>query len=60
MSRSVTTETVEEYLARGGQIQKIEQGISGDPMLKFNNVTLEQRIAMQKRRTYTANKRLAK
>ena len=60
MSQSVTTETVEEYLARGGQIQTIEQGISGDPMLKFNNVSLEQRIAMQKRRTYRANKRLAK
>lgn len=52
MTRSRTTETVEEFIARGGEIQEIPQGVSGDPMLKFNNVTLAERIAIQKRKTY--------
>ena len=56
MTRSRTTETVEDFLARGGKIQKIPQGESGDPMLKFNNVTLAERIAIQKRKTYRAKK----
>jgi hypothetical protein len=57
MPRSVTCESVEEYLARGGVIQEIPQGVSGDPWLKFNNVPLDQRIAMQKRKTYATKKR---
>ena len=55
MSRSATTETVEEFLARGGKIQKVETGESGDPALKFNNIPLDERIRAQKRKTYTAN-----
>ena len=61
MSQSVTTESVEEFLARGGVIQQIEQGVSGDrSLMGFNNIPLSERIAMQKRRTYRANKKLAK
>lgn len=56
MRRSVTYESVEDFLERGGEIKKIPQGVSGDPMLKFNNVPLDQRIAMQKRKTYRAKK----
>lgn len=56
MTRSRTTETVEEFIARGGEIQEIPQGVSGDAMLKFNNVTLAERIAIQKRKTYRAKK----
>ena len=56
MPRSVTFESVEEFLERGGEIQKIPQGVSGDPMLKFNNVPQAQRIAIQKRKTYRAKK----
>ena len=54
MSQNPTTETVEEFLARGGKIQKIEQGESGDPALKFNNIPLDQRIRAQKKKTYLA------
>ena len=55
MPRSVTFESVEEFMARGGKIQKIPQGESGDPMLKFNNVPLSERIARQKAKTYRAS-----
>lgn len=54
MSRSRTTETVEEFLARGGEIQEIPQGVTGDVALKFNNVPLDQRIRWQKKKTYQA------
>lgn len=54
MSQSAITETVEEFLARGGKIQKIEQGESGDPALKFNNIPLDERIRAQKKKTYLA------
>lgn len=55
MSQNRGIETVEQFLARGGVIQEIEQGVSGDMSLKFNNVPLEERIRAQKRKTYTAN-----
>lgn len=54
MSRSATTETVEEFLARGGKIQKVETGQSGDPALKFNNIPIDERIRLQKKKTYLA------
>ena len=51
-------ETVEEFLARGGKIQKIEQGESGDMSLKFNH-SLKDRIRRQKEKTWeVARKRL--
>lgn len=56
MPRSVTYESVEDFLERGGEIKKIPQGVSGDAMLKFNNVPLAQRIAIQKRKTYKEGK----
>jgi len=60
MSQSVTTESVEEFLARGGKIQKIEQGQSGDPALRFN-CPLKERIKRQKEKTWeVARKRLHK
>ena len=61
MSQNPTTESVEEFLARGGKIQKVEQGQSGDPTLKFNNIPLDERIRAQKKKTYlAAQKRLQK
>ena len=57
MSQSVTTESVEEFLARGGKIQKIEQGQSGDPALKFNNIPLDERIRAQKKKTFLASRK---
>ena len=54
MSQSATTETVEEFLARGGKIQKIKTGQSGDAALKFNNIPLDERIRAQKKKTYLA------
>ena len=51
-------ETIEQFLARGGQIQKIEQGKSGDMSLKFNH-KLKDRIKRQKEKTWeVARKRL--
>lgn len=53
-------ETVDEFLARGGKIQKIEQGQSGDMSLKFNH-KLKDRIKRQKEKTWElARKRLHK
>ena len=49
-------ETIEQFLARGGQIDKIPQGVSGEST-KFN-VRLTDRIANQKRKTYTANHKI--
>ena len=58
MSQSATTETVEEFLARGGKIQKIETGQSGDMSLKFNH-KLKDRIKRQKEKIWeVARKRL--
>lgn len=54
MRCSVSVESVEEFLARGGEIQKVEQGVSGDPALKFNNIPLDERIRAQKKKTYLA------
>ena len=54
MSQNHGIETVEEFLARGGKIQKIETGESGDPALKFNNIPLDERIRAQKKKTYLA------
>ena len=54
MRQNPTTESVEECLARGGKIQKIETGESGDPALKFNNIPLDERIRAQKKKTYLA------
>ena len=45
-------ETVEEFLARGGKIEKIPQGESGE--LRFN-APLRERISRQKKRSW--NKR---
>ena len=60
MSQSVTTESVEEFLRRGGKIQKIEQGESGDASLRFNR-PLKERIRAQKEKTWeVARKRLHK
>lgn len=50
-------ETVEEFLARGGKIQKIEQGMSGEAILKFNNIPLDERIRAQKKKTYLATQK---
>ena len=50
-------ETVEEFLARGGEIQKIEQGMSGEAILKFNNIPLDERIRAQKKKTYLATQK---
>ena len=50
----MSVETVEEFLARGGKIQKIETGESGDPALKFNNIPLDQRIRAQKKKGFVA------
>lgn len=47
-------ETIEEFLKRGGKIDKIPQGLSGEP-LRFNT-PLKNRIADQKRKTYGANR----
>ena len=49
-------ETVEEFLKRGGKIEKIPEGLSGEP-IKFNT-PLKNRIADQKRKTYTANHKI--
>lgn len=47
-------------MARGGKIQKIEQGQSGDPALRFN-CPLKERIKRQKEKTWeVARKRLHK
>ena len=60
MSQNPGIETVEEFLARGGKIQKIEQGQSGDMSLKFNH-KLKDRIKRQKEKTWeVARKRLHK
>ena len=49
-------ETVEQFLARGGKIDKIPEGVSGEP-IRFNT-RLKDRIADQKRKTYTANHKI--
>ena len=60
MSQNPTTESVEEFLARGGVIEKVEQGVSGDMSLKFNH-KLKDRIRRQKEKTWeVARKRLHK
>ena len=52
-------ETVEEFLARGGKISKIPQGVSGEP-IRFNT-PLKNRIKRQKEKTWeVARKRLHK
>ena len=58
MSQNPGIETTEEFLARGGKIQKIETGQSGDMSLKFNH-KLKDRIKRQKEKTWeVARKRL--
>ena len=52
--KAKTVETVEEFLARGGEIQRIETGMSGEAILKFNNIPLDERIRAQKKKTYLA------
>jgi hypothetical protein len=42
-------ETVEEFLARGGKIDKIPQGASGE--MRFN-APLRERISRQKKRSW--------
>ena len=60
MSQNPGIETVEQFLARGGKIQKIETGQSGDMSLKFNH-KLKDRIKRQKEKTWeVARKRLHK
>ena len=60
MSQKAGIETVEEFLRRGGKIQKIPQGESGDMSLKFNH-RLKDRIRRQKEKTWeVARKRLHK
>jgi|SaaInlStandDraft_1057018.scaffolds.fasta_scaffold574143_1 hypothetical protein len=60
MSQNPGIETVAEFLARGGRIQKIQTGQSGDPELKFNH-KLRDRIKRQKEKTWeVARKRLHK
>lgn len=49
-------ETIEEFLARGGKIDMIPEGVSGEP-IRFN-ARLKDRIADQKRKTYTANHKI--
>jgi hypothetical protein len=49
-------ETTEEFLARGGKIEKIPDGVSGEP-IRFNT-RLKDRISEQKRKTYTANHKI--
>ena len=49
-------ETVEQFLARGGKIDKIPEGVSGEP-IRFNT-RLKDRISEQKRKTYTANHKI--
>ena len=57
MSQNPGIETVEQFLARGGKIQKIERGVSGDMSVRFNH-KLRDRIRTQKRKTYTANHKI--
>ena len=60
MSQKAGIETVEEFLRRGGKIQKIPQAETGDMSLKFNH-RLKDRIRRQKEKTWeVARKRLHK
>ena len=48
MSQSVTTESVEQYLARGGQIQEIPKGVSGEWAGRFNAPLRERQQRLKK------------
>ena len=56
MSQNPTTETVEEYLARGGQIQEIPRGVSGEWENRFN-APLKERNERLKKLTFEQRKK---
>ena len=57
MNQSRTTETVEEYLARGGRVQEIPKGKSGEWSGRFNG-TLKERMRAMNEATWRARKDL--
>ena len=56
MSQNRTTESVEEYLARGGQIQEIPIGVSGEWENRFN-APLKERNERLKKLTFEQRKK---
>ena len=57
MSQSATTESVEEYLARGGKVQEIPKGKSADWSGRFNG-TLKERMRAMNAATWRDKKTL--
>ena len=56
MSQNPTIESVEEFLARGGQIQEIPRGVSGEWENRFN-APLKERNERLKKLTFEQRKK---